>query len=135
METARARGPRVLIVDDDPETLELLAEALETEGIAVVGRATSGEAAIELSGELRPAVVLLDVRLPGLDGFQTARKLRELDPAPSVVFLTAYEELLPGAAHEAGGFAYLVKGCSVALMRDVLVSAAGSGSPRSRSAS
>jgi response regulator NasT len=124
MTVSPREGPRTVIVDDDIDTLELLAEVLHAEGIAVVGCATTGQAAIGLVAEVRPSVVLLDIRMPGMDGFKTAQALRRLVPMPEVVFLTAYAELLPGAAHEFGGYAYLVKGCSAALMRDVITAAA-----------
>ncbi len=123
------RGPRVLIVDDDIDTLEVLSEELGSEGISVVGWATTGEAAIELAEELSPTVVLLDAQLPGSEGFRTARRLHRSVRPPAVVFLTAYEEPLPGGAQEAGGYAYLVKGCSAGLMRDVITAAAAARPP------
>ncbi len=65
----------------------------ETPGFEVVGRATSGEEAIEDQAErLRPDLVLLDVNLPGIDGLETTRRLRTLQPAVVVLLLSTYDD-------------------------------------------
>jgi two-component system response regulator AlgR len=62
------------------------------EGYAVVGEASNGLAALEQAQGLEPEVVLLDIRMPGMDGLETARHLAELTEPPAVIFCTAYEE-------------------------------------------
>jgi two-component system response regulator AlgR len=84
---------RVLIVDDEPPARErlrqLLADVPETE---CVGEAGSGEEAVRLTGELEPDVVLLDIRMPGMDGLEAARRMAALAEPPAVIFTTAYEQ-------------------------------------------
>jgi CheY-like chemotaxis protein len=121
METAS--GPAVILVDDDHENLAVLREALETEGITVVGAAADGPTGIELAARLAPDVVLMDLRMPGMDGFDATEAIRATRPWTQVVILTAYEDLLTRSAEDVGAFAYLVKGCSSELMRDVILQA------------
>jgi CheY-like chemotaxis protein len=117
-------SPKVVVVDDDLETLVLLKAALEGEGIQVVGTAGDGSEVEALVAETEPDVVLMDLRMPGMDGFAATRSIKEHHPWLQVIFLTFYEELLPAMGpQEAGAFAYLVKGCSTQLMRDVIVQA------------
>ena len=80
--------PTVLIVDDHPAFRSLARALLDSEGFAVVGEAADGEAAIAAVATLRPAVVLLDVQLPGLDGFEVAERLAEQPDAPAVVLVS-----------------------------------------------
>jgi CheY-like chemotaxis protein len=120
-----ARGPRVLLVDDDRANLAVLREVLESEGVEVVGEATDGEAALRLALELRPDVALIDLLMPVMDGLQATRRIREAELPTEVVILTFYDELLSEPADQAGAFAYLVKGCSVALMHQVIRQAWG----------
>jgi len=123
MDDAGPRGPKVLLVDDDLDNLAVLQESLEAEGIRVLGQASDGATAIELAARLVPDVVLMDLKMPGIDGFEATRAIREARPAIQVVILTAYEELLTRSADSVGAFAYLVKGCSPQLMRTVIVQA------------
>lgn len=81
----------VLIVDDEPLARERLVRMLNTQGdMRVVGQAGNGQEAIRLAQEYSPDVVLMDVRMPGMDGLAAAQHLAELDPPPAVVFCTAY---------------------------------------------
>ena len=82
-------GPRVLIVDDHPSFRALARLVLVTDGFDVVGEAVDGAAAIGAVRDLRPDVVLLDVQLPDLDGFQVAHALAVDVPGPSVVLVSS----------------------------------------------
>jgi CheY-like chemotaxis protein len=113
-------GPRVILADPDAGNLASLRRAFEDGGIAVVGEASDGPAAVELAQILRPDVAIVDLRMPGTDGFETTRAIREASPDTQVVILTAYEEPLTEAADQVGAFAYLVKGGSDGLMRDLV---------------
>ncbi len=113
--------PRVVLVDDDPETRALLRSVLEDEGIAVVGAAGDGSEALEVVSAVEPDVVLMDLRMPGMGGFEATRRVKENHPDIQVIILTFYEDLLGNRdPEEIGAFAYLVKGCSPRLMRDVI---------------
>lgn len=93
----------VLIVDDYPPFRESARELLEGGGFEVVGEAEDGTQALRLAGELRPEIVLLDVHLPDIDGFEVARRLSELDAAPEVVLTSSRDDYAPlveaSAAH------------------------------------
>jgi two-component system, LytTR family, response regulator AlgR len=100
---------RVLIVDDEPPARARLRRLLgELGGIDVVGEAGSGEQAVRLAGELRPDVVLLDVRMPGMNGLEAARHLALFEAPPAVVFTTAYDAYAV-EAFDAQAIGYLLK--------------------------
>ena len=79
---------RVLIVDDHPSFRASARRLLEAEGFDVIGEASDGRAAIAAAQQLRPDLVLLDVQLPDLDGFEVAARLAALG-LPSAVILTS----------------------------------------------
>jgi CheY-like chemotaxis protein len=83
--------PEVLVVDDEPLLLQMLGLALPCHGFAV-HKAGGGRQALDLYRQHRESirVVLLDVRMPGLDGPQTLAALREIDPGVRCVFMTGY---------------------------------------------
>lgn len=84
---------RTLIVDDEPPARERLHSLLAEVGeVEVAGVAATGEQALRLAAERSPDVVLLDVRMPGMDGIETAHHLNVLDTPPAVIFTTAYDE-------------------------------------------
>jgi len=82
---------RVLIVDDHPSFRATARALLETEGFSVVGEAVDGTEALAKTKELHPDIVLLDVQLPDIDGFEVARRLRSNGNSPSVVLVSSRE--------------------------------------------
>ena len=101
---------RVLIVDDHPLTRDALAALLDQQGFAVVGQASDGAEAIDCARRLQPEIVLLDLSMPGMDGFEALPRLRAAAPACEVVVLTASgteDNLL--RAIRAGAAGYLLK--------------------------
>jgi DNA-binding NarL/FixJ family response regulator len=79
----------VLIVDDHPSFRTSARRTLEDAGYEVVGEAHDGESALDAARDLRPAVVLLDVQLPDIDGFEVALRLTAEDRAPAVVLTSS----------------------------------------------
>ena len=92
-----------MLIVDDHEDFRVSARALlELHGFDVVGDAEDGESGLDAAERLQPDVVLLDVQLPGMDGFEVAQRLAETEQAPRVVLISsrrrsAYEARLPGA--------------------------------------
>ena len=100
---------RLLIVDDESPARERLRHLLEDlREVSVVGEATNGNEAVALCERLAPDVVLLDIRMPGLDGIEAARHLTAFDEPPAVIFTTAYDEHAL-EAFEAQAVGYLLK--------------------------
>jgi DNA-binding NarL/FixJ family response regulator len=87
--TMRAVRPTVLIVDDHEEFRASARALLEAEGFAVVGEAADGAEAMEAVAALRPAVVLLDVQLPGRDGLAVAERIAACPDPPAVVLVSS----------------------------------------------
>jgi DNA-binding NarL/FixJ family response regulator len=81
--------PTLLIVDDHPGFRSLARRLLAADGFEVVGEAADGHAAIAAARELRPDVVLLDIQLPGIDGFEAAERLRDGAAVPAVVLTSS----------------------------------------------
>ena len=100
---------RVLLAEDEALIRLDLREMLEEEGFAVCGEAGDGAAAVRLASELRPDLVILDVKMPVLDGISAAEQIVAARIAP-VLILTAFSQRdLVERAREAGVMAYLVK--------------------------
>jgi DNA-binding NarL/FixJ family response regulator len=106
---------RVLIVDDSPQVRQELSTLLPLAGdIEIVGEAADGLEAIRLAPVLQPQVVLMDLEMPTLDGYQATRQIKTICPACRVVALTAYDDPASrNQAAEAGVDVFLVKGASV----------------------
>ncbi len=83
---------RVLVVDDEQLARDRLRRMLEDGGAECVGEAVNGVDAIEQVNKLLPDLVLLDIRMPGMDGLEAASHIAELEEPPAVIFCTAYEE-------------------------------------------
>jgi DNA-binding NarL/FixJ family response regulator len=115
---------RTLVVDDHRGVRLGFAAYLEADGFDVIGLGENGHEAVALCREHRPDVVLMDVRMPELDGIEATRQITSEWPATRVVLVSAYEA--PGlveAGHEAGAAAFVHKGISganlAALLRTV----------------
>ncbi|HEY1135511.1 MAG TPA: response regulator [Nocardioides sp.] len=108
--TDQAQRPRRVVIAEDEALIRMdLAEMLVDEGYEVVGEAGDGQRAIELAEEHRPDLVVLDVKMPVLDGIAAAERIAAQRIAP-VVILTAFSQReLVERARDAGAMAYLVK--------------------------
>ena len=100
---------RVLVADDNDAMLTRVA-AILTPACSVVGAVTDGRAALEAVQTLNPDVIVLDISMPGMSGFEVAARLRTEGSGAAVVFLTVHdEEELVSAARQSGGMGYVVK--------------------------
>ncbi len=99
----------ILIVDDEQEFLEVTLKRLERRGLKVTG-AESGEKALEILEHSPIDVVLLDVKMKGMDGIETLRRIREMKPSVEVVLLTGHASVDSGIeGMKLGAFDYLMK--------------------------
>ncbi len=108
---ARSSTIRVLIVDDQQLMREGLRTLLELEeGIAVAGEAADGTAAVDAFHRLHPDVVLMDLRMPGMDGVEAIRRIRSTDPGAKILVLTTFDEdALVFESVRAGARGYVLK--------------------------
>ena len=95
--------PHILIVDDHPSFRGMARALLESEGFDVVGEAADGAAAIEAARELHPDVVLLDVQLPDIDGFEVAAALTRNGSSPAIVMTSSRDACDFGSLVEKSG--------------------------------
>jgi DNA-binding NarL/FixJ family response regulator len=100
----------ILIVDDDERFRGIARALLEAEGFSVIGEADGGKAGIAAARELEPDVVLLDVHLPDIDGFEVAARLTAAPDAPAVVFTSTRDESdLGPELHRSGARGFVPK--------------------------
>jgi CheY-like chemotaxis protein len=118
----RAQAVRVLVADDDRDFAESLTAAL-TEGdqVDVVGIAENGREAVRLAAELRPDVILMDLKMPVIDGLQATRRIRETGLETEILLLSGTdEETGSRAAAAAGANAFLRKDDDLEELRHVV---------------
>ena len=100
---------KILIVDDEAPARSRLRRILDDDGEhAVVGDASNGKDALHAAADLKPDVVLLDIRMPGMNGIETAHHLNQLENPPAIVFTTAYDEYAI-EAFDAQAIGYVLK--------------------------
>ena len=80
---------KILVVDDDDDSLEITSSVLQEGGYDIIN-ASNGEQAISQYKELKPDLVLLDIRMPTMDGYEAFFKIKEVHPDAKVIFMTAY---------------------------------------------
>src|SRR5436189_2579881 len=101
---------RVVVVDDQELVRTGFAMILEKAGVDVVGQGSDGEEGVTLALEHRPDVVLMDVRMPGVDGIEATRRITATEDAPRVLVLTTFDlDEHVYAAMEAGASGFLLK--------------------------
>ncbi len=121
-DTSRKRV-RVLVVDDDAENRRLLRELLEGWDIDVVAEAANGAECVELVDTLDPDVVLMDVRMPIMDGIEAGRIITDSSRTGVVLLTTHDDSFLRQRAQRAGVFAYVRKEDPVGVIRDAIFEA------------
>ncbi|MCD6453481.1 MAG: response regulator transcription factor [Dehalococcoidales bacterium] len=102
----------ILVVDDDVHILRMMRQVLEMEGYRVF-QATNGEAALNIFDEATPDLVLLDVIMPGLDGYTVCQRIREFSPIPIIIVTVLGEEAEKIKGLEAGADDYVTKPFSI----------------------
>ena len=106
---ARPEAARILLVDDNAAMLARATTVLQT-SFVIVGAVQDGASALIAARILRPDVIVLDISMPGLSGFEVARRLRESGSTVPIVFLTVHnDEEFVRAARNAGGLGYVIK--------------------------
>ena len=114
---------KTLIVDDEPPARARLVSLLqECRDVELLGEAGDGRTAVEIAARLAPDLVLLDISMPLMNGLEAARHLATLDPAPAVIFCTAFDEHAL-AAFDANAIDYLVKPIRLERLQGALVRA------------
>jgi DNA-binding NarL/FixJ family response regulator len=117
----------ILVADDHPAVLEAVCDYLESNGITVVGRATSGNEALEKIETRRPTVALVDLRMPGLGGIELARRAAKSAPETAFILYTGYgDKALLTEALDAGVGGFVLKEAPLGdLLRAIQIVAGG----------
>jgi CheY-like chemotaxis protein len=121
IEEMEGPAPRIMLVDDDRGFREMLRDLLVEDGFEVVGEASDGGEAARVASQLMPDVILMDLRMPNVDGIEGTRLVKTVLPLVQIVMLSAYGDLsLQRGALEAGVYCYLIKGCPPGMIREML---------------
>ena len=84
----------VIVVEDDFDSLEVLSEYLSLKDLNVLAKAKNGKEAVEIYQKFKPDVVLLDILMPGYDGFYAIENIKKVDPSAKVIFVTAATKIV-----------------------------------------
>jgi Response regulator containing CheY-like receiver, AAA-type ATPase, and DNA-binding domains len=115
-----AKRPLVLVIDDQPGIRRLLMEVLQEEGYEVL-EAANGYDGLQKARDSHPALILMDMKMPGMDGIETLRELRRLGIGDKVIMMTAYGELdLVNEAKEIGAAGYITKPFDIVALCDMI---------------
>ena len=114
---------RVLIAEDAPAILEGLSNLLASQAdFKIVGAAKNGLEAVEKTRELSPNVVIMDSRMPGMDGVEATKRIKEASPTVGIICFTVFTDCLE-ASMDAGADGFLLKDCEpedlIAKVRDI----------------
>ncbi len=104
-------GKKILCVEDDPVSLKLMHDVLQSHGYDVA-EATTGEQGVVRAGELKPDLIIMDIRLPGIDGLEATRRLKSYQSTAGIPILAVTAHAMPddeARILEAGCEAYLAK--------------------------
>jgi DNA-binding response OmpR family regulator len=119
---------RVMVIDDDSAIRRLYKEELEEEGYEVF-LAESGEEALRIFGDIKPDIVTLDIRMPGVNGIELLRKIKELDSKLPVIMCTAYD--YKDDFNIWASDAYVVKSSDLSELKDTIRKCPKTKSPKS----
>lgn len=101
-------GVSVLVVDDTDHVRKMLVDMLELDGFDVVGQAASGTEAVEVADRAEPDVIVMDYKMPGMDGLTAARAVRDARPEQAIILYTAYLDSKLEAEARAAGVALCI---------------------------
>jgi len=109
--TESQMNERILIIDDDQTDRKMMKKFLEKAGFGIISMADSGEKGLEVARTEKPQVVIVDTLLPGMDGHETCRRIKELGPEDLKIIATtgAVDAVDAGRARKAGADDYVVK--------------------------
>ena len=111
---------RIMLVDDHDEIRQALKNLLSfTEDIEVIGEATDGQEGLEKAAELEPDIIIMDERMPGLNGLEASRILNESGLSCKIIMLTSFIDF-ESKAFEYGVKAYLLKGAKLDVLTDCI---------------
>ncbi|HWR06432.1 response regulator [Sporomusa sp.] len=117
----------ILVIDDQPGIRRLLTEVLQDEGYSVM-TASNGYEGIQVANDVKPNVILMDMKMPGMDGIETLKELKRHGQGDQVIMMTAYGELdMVNEAREAGMRDYITKPFDIMSLCRIIEEHIGSG--------